>query len=202
MQIITNNAGKELKKHGDNAFPFLVSYERLSGYETGSFLWHWHPEIELTYVKKGEMLYKVNQNTFHLKEGQALFGNANALHAGYMYQNQDCQYIPVTFDPKLIYGFSGSALFQKYTEPILRSFSLSAVPLDFSCDWHQDAVEDIRQMIRLDSQHPGKFCAPIRLLRQLPLLYRMKKITAEFAGLCPILQIIIPKKSSWMTLRT
>ena len=37
MQIITNNAGKELKKHGDSAFPFLVSYERLSGYETGSF---------------------------------------------------------------------------------------------------------------------------------------------------------------------
>ena len=72
MQIITNNAGKELKKHGDNAFPFLVSYERLSGYETGSFLWHWHPEIELTYVKKGEMLYKVNQNTFHLKEGDRL----------------------------------------------------------------------------------------------------------------------------------
>ena len=54
MQIITNNAGKELKKHGDSAFPFLVSYERLSGYETGSFLWHWHPEIELTYIHKGE----------------------------------------------------------------------------------------------------------------------------------------------------
>ena len=68
MQIITNNAGKELKKHGDSAFPFLVSYERLSGYETGSFLWHWHPEIELTYIHKGEMLYKVNQNTFHLNK--------------------------------------------------------------------------------------------------------------------------------------
>ena len=51
MQIITNNAGKELKKHGDSAFPFLVSYERLSGYETGSFLWHWHPEIELISIK-------------------------------------------------------------------------------------------------------------------------------------------------------
>ena len=71
MQIITDPAGKELKKHGDSSFPFLVSYERLSGYETGSFLWHWHPEIELTYIEKGEMLYKINQNTFHLKEGQA-----------------------------------------------------------------------------------------------------------------------------------
>ena len=85
MQIITDPAGKELKKHGDSSFPFLVSYERLSGYETGSFLWHWHPEIELTYIEKGEMLYKINQNTFHLKEGQAIFGNANALHAGHMY---------------------------------------------------------------------------------------------------------------------
>lgn len=150
MQIITNTAGKELKKHGDSAFPCLVSYERLSGYETGSFLWHWHPEIELTYIEKGEMLYKVNQNTFHLKEGQALFGNANALHAGYMYYNQDCKYIPVTFDPKLIYGFSGSILFQKYTEPVLRSFSLSAIPLDFSSEWHKDAVKDIREIIALD----------------------------------------------------
>ena len=61
MQIITDPAGKELKKHGDSSFPFLVSYERLSGYETGSFLWHWHPEIELTYIEKGEMLYKINQ---------------------------------------------------------------------------------------------------------------------------------------------
>ena len=151
MQIITDPAGKELKKHGDSSFPFLVSYERLSGYETGSFLWHWHPEIELTYIEKGEMLYKVNQNTFHLKEGQAIFGNANALHAGYMYQDQDCQYIPITFDPKLIYGFSGSLLFQKYTEPILRSFSLSAVPLDLSCKWHSEAIKDIRDIIGLDS---------------------------------------------------
>mgnify|MGYP000349782818 FL=1 len=149
MQIITDPAGKELKKHGDSSFPFLVSYERLSGYETGSFLWHWHPEIELTYIEKGKMLYKINQNTFHLKEGQAIFGNANALHAGYMYQDQDCQYIPITFDPKLIYGFSGSLLFQKYTEPILRS-SLSAVPLDLSCKWHSEAIKDIRDIIDLN----------------------------------------------------
>ena len=131
MQIITDPAGKELKKHGDSSFPFLVSYERLSGYETGSFLWHWHPEIELTYIEKGEMLYKI-------------------LHAGYMYQDQDCQYIPITFDPKLIYGFSGSLLFQKYTEPILRSFSLSAVPLDLSCKWHSEAIKDIRDIIDLN----------------------------------------------------
>ena len=32
-------------------------------------MWHWHPEIEITYVQKGTMCYKVNHMVYHLKEG-------------------------------------------------------------------------------------------------------------------------------------
>ena len=46
-EIITDNSQKELKKHGSDEFPLLVSYEKLSGYKSGSFLWHWHPESQL-----------------------------------------------------------------------------------------------------------------------------------------------------------
>ena len=31
MQIITNQFQKELKKHGSDYFPFLVSYEKSAG---------------------------------------------------------------------------------------------------------------------------------------------------------------------------
>lgn len=167
MQIITNNAGKELKKHGDSAFPFLVSYERLSGYETGSFLWHWHPEIELTYIHKGEMLYKVNQNTFHLKEGQVLFGNANALHAGYMYHNQDCQYIPVTFDPKLIYGFFQSTICTKYVDPVIQNLAVCAVHIDYSEKWHETFRDRMLEVISLDKKKPDFYELDISIRMQL-----------------------------------
>ncbi len=50
MQIITNQFQKELKKHGSDHFPFLVSYQRLSEYDSNSFMWHYHPEIEITYI--------------------------------------------------------------------------------------------------------------------------------------------------------
>ena len=41
MQIITNQFQKELKKHGSDHFPFLVSYQRLSEYDSNSFMWHY-----------------------------------------------------------------------------------------------------------------------------------------------------------------
>lgn len=156
------------------------------------------------------MLYKINQNTFHLKEGQAIFGNANALHAGYMYQDQDCQYIPITFDPKLIYGFSGSLLFQKYTEPILRSFSLSAVPLDLSCKWHSEAIKiSVTSSTSTAVGNPcmnlrsspacstsGRSCMKIRSPGQFFHPVRMKKTTAASVRSCPISQNTTLKRSS------
>lgn len=103
MQIITNQFQKELKQHGNEQFPFLVSYQKLSEYESGSFMWHWHPEIEITYVQKGTMCYKVNHMVYHLKEGDIVFNNSGALHSGTMENQKDCAYIPVTFDSRLIY---------------------------------------------------------------------------------------------------
>ena len=72
-EIITDGSQKELKKHGSDEFPLLVSYEKLSGYKSGSFLWHWHPEIEITLCLEGQILYKVNQCTYHMKTGDIQF---------------------------------------------------------------------------------------------------------------------------------
>ena len=83
MQLITNEQQKELKSHGSFEFPVFVSEEVLSHYERGSFLWHWHPEIELTFVTEGEISYQVNDKIYTLHTGEGLFCNSNALHTGH-----------------------------------------------------------------------------------------------------------------------
>ncbi|NLL78289.1 MAG: AraC family transcriptional regulator [Clostridiales bacterium] len=140
MQILIDPSQKEIKQHGDFEFPFLLSYERLSRYETGSFLWHWHPEIELTLITGGQILYQVHEQKYILKKGQALFCNANVLHAGTMLDESDCEYCSVTFDPRLIYGFTNSLIARKYVEPFLNDLSLASIPLDLSKDWHKEAI--------------------------------------------------------------
>lgn len=166
MQIITNQFQKELKQHGNEQFPFLVSYQKLSEYESGSFMWHWHPEIEITYVQKGTMCYKVNHMVYHLKEGDIVFNNSGALHSGTMKNQEDCTYIPVTFDPRLIYGFFQSTINSKYVDPVLQDSLLPAICIDQSEPWHRPFREYLLHIIDLDEKKPDFYELDITICLQ------------------------------------
>ena len=179
MQIITNQFQKELKQHGNEHFPFLVSYQKLSEYESGSFMWHWHPEIEITYVRKGTMCYKVNNLVYHLKEGDIVFNNSGALHSGTMENQEDCTYIPVTFDPRLIYGFFQSTINSKYVDPVIQDSLLPAICIDQSEPWHRPFREYLLRIIALDKKKPDFYELDITICLQSMWRLLLEHITYE-----------------------
>lgn len=179
MQIITNQFQKELKQHGNEQFPFLVSYQKLSEYESGSFMWHWHPEIEITYVRKGTMCYKVNNLVYHLKEGDIVFNNSGALHSGTMENQEDCAYIPVTFDPRLIYGFFQSTINSKYVDPVIQDSMLPAICIDQSEPWHKPFREYLLRIIDLDEKKPDFYELDITICLQSMWRLLLEHITYE-----------------------
>ena len=179
MQIITNQFQKELKQHGNEQFPFLVSYQKLSEYESGSFMWHWHPEIEITYVQKGTMYYKVNHMVYHLKEGDIVFNNSGALHSGTMENQKDCAYIPVTFDSRLIYGFFQSTVNSKYVDPVIQDSMLPAICIDQSEPWHKPFREYLLRIIDLDEKKPDFYELDITICLQSMWRLLLEHITYE-----------------------
>ena len=179
MQIITNQFQKELKQHGNEQFPFLVSYQKLSEYESGSFMWHWHPEIEITYVQKGTMCYKVNHMVYHLKEGDIVLNNSGALHSGTMENQKDCAYIPVTFDSRLIYGFFQSTVNSKYVDPVIQDSMLPAICIDQSEPWHKPFREYLLRIIDLDEKKPDFYELDITICLQSMWRLLLEHITYE-----------------------
>lgn len=143
MQIQIDKDKKELKSHGSYSFPFQISYEELENYERNAFLWHWHPEIELTLFLEGEMEYQINDCIYQVKKGEALFCNSNTLHTGHMIGSSNCCYASITFHPRLLAGFKGSVLESKFVDEIVNNENVSSIHLTENVSWQQSIIQMI-----------------------------------------------------------
>ena len=140
MQLNINEQKKELKPHGNYSFPVNISKEILSYYEGGNFLWHWHPEIEITYIVEGKINYTINDKSYILKNGEGIFGNSNTMHNGYMINNEDCIYLSITFHPRFIYGFENSIIQTKYMNFLIDNNKTSSLKLSDNILWQKEAL--------------------------------------------------------------
>ena len=112
------------------------------------------------------MHYRVNNRSFHLKEGDIIFCNSNALHTGEMENQEDCSYIPITFDPKLIYGFFRSTICTKYVTPVIQNLSACAMHIDYSESWHAVFRDRMLEVIDLDKKRPDFYELDISIRMQ------------------------------------
>lgn len=152
MQLQIDKEQKEIKNHGSYEFPLRISHKKLSEYDTGSFPFHWHPEIELTLLLEGEMNYKVNEKVYFLKAGEGLFCNSYAMHSGSRVNTSDCHYLSVTFHPRILYGYSSSLMQRKYINPLLENKNLSSIVLNPEETWMKEILEKMRHILEMQQQ--------------------------------------------------
>ena len=109
--IPVNDQSQELKPHGNAAFP-CAGYAPHYRQEDGDNVpWHWHDELEVIYIEKGQMTAKVPSQTFSLKQGDILVINGNTLH--YAVAAPECDLRSFVFSPALVTGSGDSAMAEK-----------------------------------------------------------------------------------------
>lgn len=143
----------------------LVSPERLDAYEMGSFACHWHPEIEFTLILTGEILYQVNDRTYHLKKGDGVFCNANMLHTGRHADSHDCTYLSVTVNPSLLYGYEASLLQTKFIQPVTENPLLPSASFSREVPWEREVLSHLDTIRQLWQEPPRSY--ELRLLTEL-----------------------------------
>lgn len=157
MQIITKNNNREAKEHGSFSFPVYISVEQIQAYEHGTFLWHWHPEIELTWIMSGEMEYQINDTIYKLSAGDGIFGNSNSLHTGRRVNGHQCTYLSITFHPRFLYGYENSILQTKYVGFITSNESWASLALKQNVEWQKDILDAIKEIYELSKAPADDF---------------------------------------------
>ena len=147
QQIKVDARGYETKPQGRASFPMTAGTVAISSYEGRRFLPHWHNEPEITLILEGEMDYRVNDVTYHLTEGQAIYVNSNALHSGWN-EVGECISAPINFAPSMLFKFDESRIYKKYVEPIVKSEALPCYVFDpRSSETDREAVELLARIL-------------------------------------------------------
>lgn len=103
---------------------------------------HWHEQIELLYILKGNAEIQCNSNVFHVKPGDLVIINSNELHYGESLSDELSYYV-IIIDISLLHSSSIDVIETKYITPITRSMILfsNKVTMD------QSLSDCIRNMI-------------------------------------------------------
>lgn len=116
-----DETGLERGTRGSFDFPVLAgsSGGDITHFEGEQFACHFHPEAELTLILSGKMYYRANDTEYLLRKGDAVFVNANVMHAGRSCDGVSCVYHPINFWPLFLSGHEDSRIDRKYVSPLL-----------------------------------------------------------------------------------
>ncbi len=142
--IRVDDALQELTQHGTTDFPFSMDEQVVS--DPGCLnIRHWHVEVQILRMIKGDALFETPSGRFLLREGEGIFLNSGVLHEVVSTSDPESRYLCANFKPGLIAGSEGNAITRDYILPITENAELAVIPLR-SEPWHRAILDTLLEM--------------------------------------------------------
>lgn len=139
--------GRETFRHGDGRFPCASYLDCYSG-GRGRYPWHWHDELEIAYVERGEVTAAVNERQVLLQQGDGIFINRRVLHAFFMQGEGEVRMPNILFHPALLYGTQESVFWEKYVKPLVLSNGFTHAVFRRQVPWQKAVLEEAAAAFR------------------------------------------------------
>ena len=171
--------GRETFRHGDGRFPCASYLDCYSG-GRGRYPWHWHDELEIAYVERGEVTAAVNDRQVLLQQGDGIFINRRVLHAFFMQGEGEARMPNILFHPALLYGTQESVFWEKYVKPLVLSNGFTHAVFRRQVPWQKAALEEAAAAFRALTDE--KFGYEIRTRSALSFILLLLPLPAAAAG--------------------
>lgn len=111
-----NHDQQELQPHGTLEFPCAGYTTQLKNRPEDIIPWHWHDEMEIVYVKSGQLKLFIPSKVYNLEQGDCIILNARIIH--HATTTKECEINSIVFSPSLIAGNKDSIFARKYVVPL------------------------------------------------------------------------------------
>lgn len=75
-----NHAQQELQPHGTLEFPCAGYNAQLKNIPEDIIPWHWHEEMEIVFVKSGQLNLYIPAKVYDLEQGDCIILNTRIIH--------------------------------------------------------------------------------------------------------------------------
>lgn len=115
---------------------------------------HWHSEAEFLILEKGEAIFKVEEEEYHLRAGDAIFIPPNLLHMAKGINGCGCEFYAIVFSMSYLFDSCANPQFTKYLQPVINFGNRCILCLVPEVSWHKDILDMLKKMYEESQKVP------------------------------------------------
>ena len=150
-KIEVDKQQREIIKYENGDFPFLIFTDDFCNFDEGYIRWHWHKDLQISYVVEDKICFQVNGETIVLNPGEGILFNSNVLHQIKPYY-QNCKMISIMFNQSIISGSDHSLISKKYVDTVINSHNLDFVIFKNDVNWQSEILQYVKDKIQSPSK--------------------------------------------------
>ena len=142
MSLATDTKLYEQIPHTTDSAPYSIHYTNVaSGAESALYL-HWHNEMEFLLLTSGDLLFQIEDISFELHAGDAIFIPSGTLHSAKSTSKEPVSFYAFVFSAEFIISSFDTAAYNTYVLPVMHNnLQFALVLQNSSTSWHQNILK-------------------------------------------------------------
>ena len=113
---------------------------------------HWHDEIEIFYLEKGEVDFIIEEKHIHIKEGEAILIPPNLLHMALNTYKKKIIFHAFLFSPVLFTEAYSNSYYNRFVQPMKHNGRPYIYHFTHKSKWHNNFIILLKQIFKYYNQ--------------------------------------------------
>ena len=148
MNTATHTKLYEQISHTTDSAPYSIHFTKVAPHAEPALYLHWHNEMEFLYVTEGNLLFQIEDVSFELHTGEAVFIPSGTLHSAKSIDTAPVSFYALVFSPEFIISSFDTAAYNTYVLPVMHNNLAFAVALQGGgASWQKECLDLLRNIL-------------------------------------------------------